>query len=100
LDRDRHTNPLGREEYVPDESRDAYRLGQLERTVESQTRRLDALEAWRLLRDEEETRRERERDDSQRKAERKSNAAITGLISLAVAIASALAVALISTGHL
>lgn len=85
---------------MPDESRDAYRLGQVEKQTRENESRIDSLERWRDLTEQRDAQRERDREEDRRKAEKKSNAAITAVISLAVAIASALAVALISTGHL
>lgn len=73
---------------MTDESRDAYRLGQVEAKTEKNADRIDKLEDRVLLVETKEAGREK-----------KANRAISGVIALGVAIASGVAVALFSGGH-
>lgn len=71
-----------------DESRDQYRLGQVESKTDENAGRIDKLEDRMLLVETKEAGREK-----------KATRAINGVIALAIAIASGVAVALFSGGH-
>lgn len=73
---------------MADESRDAWRLAQLEDQRKSDADRIDSLEDRMLLVETKEASRER-----------KANRALTGVIALGISIASGVAVALFSGGH-
>lgn len=73
---------------MANESRDAWRLAQLEEQRKSDAKRIDSLEDRMLLVETKEASRER-----------KANRAVTGVITLGIAIASGIAVALFSGGH-
>ncbi len=73
---------------MADESRDAWRLNQLEDQRKTDAARIDSLEDRMLLVETKEASRER-----------KANRAVTGVITLGIAIASGIAVALFSGGH-
>ncbi len=73
---------------MADESLEAWRLKQLEEKAKENAERVDALEDRMLLVETKETAREK-----------KANRAITGVVSLGIAIAAGVATALLSGGH-
>lgn len=73
---------------MADDSRDAWRLTQLEDQRKRDAERIDSLEDRMLLVETKEASRER-----------KANRALTGVIALGISIASGIAVALFSGGH-
>lgn len=93
-----------------DESRDAYRLGQVERSVRGLadqiekmrkefSERVDAVEAWKDGREEEDEEREKAAAKRERQRDRKVNLFANGVILLAVSILSGIAVAFFSGAH-